>query len=91
MTRKYIRNALSSLEASVPRDRAMSATYEMAYDSAFPRGSTAKRMAKHIRQNGLFAIKRRAEVVLLLLFGFWCTTAISIAILVVSLIVQVKM
>ncbi|KAM0714612.1 hypothetical protein Q7P37_009908 [Cladosporium fusiforme] len=87
----YIQNALSSLEASVPRDRARSARYDMAYAPAFPRKSAAKRMARPGRQNVPFIIKRRNEVVLLLLFGFWCTTAVSLAILVTSLIIRVTM
>lgn len=91
MTRKYIRNAILALEASVPRDRARSAAYEMAYAPAFTRESAVKRMARPGRQNGPFIIKRRAEVILLLLFGFWCTTAVSLAIFVMSLIIQVTM
>ncbi|KAM0714538.1 hypothetical protein Q7P37_009834 [Cladosporium fusiforme] len=87
----YMRNALSSLEASVPRDRAKSATYEMDYYPAFPRELAARPMGKHGRQNDPSMIKRRAEVVLLFFFGFWCTTAVSIAILVVGLIVRTKM
>ena len=85
MTRKYTRNALSSLEASVSWDRTRPVTYEMTYQPAIPPEPVARRTKEP------FMVERRAEVVLLLLFGFWCTTAVSLAILVMSLIIQVTM